>query len=42
MGFAHVLDRKIFLLNDIPDISYTDEIRAMKPIILNGDISLID
>lgn len=41
MGFAHVLDKKIFLLNDIPDISYKDEIKAMQPIILNGNLNLI-
>ncbi len=41
MGFAHVLDKKIFLLNEIPDISYKDEIKAMQPIILNGDLSKI-
>jgi nucleoside 2-deoxyribosyltransferase len=38
MGFAHVLDKKIFLLNEIPNISYSDEIEAMMPRILNGDI----
>lgn len=41
MGFAHVLNKKIFLLNDIPDISYRDEIRAIQPIILNNDLSKI-
>ncbi len=41
MGFAYVLDRKIFLLNNIPKIHYTDEIKAMQPIILNRDLSRI-
>jgi len=41
LGFAHVLDKKIFLLNPIPEISYKDEIVAMQPIILNGDLSKI-
>ncbi|MFH0987528.1 MAG: hypothetical protein V1841_01375 [Patescibacteria group bacterium] len=41
MGFAHVNDKKIFLLNPIPEISYRDEIIAMEPIILNGDLSKI-
>ena len=41
MGFAHVLNKKIFLLNEIPDISYKDEIKAIQPIILNGDLKLI-
>jgi len=39
MGFAHVLDQKIFLLNPIPDIPfYRTEIEAFQPIILNGDL----
>ncbi len=39
MGFAHVLDKKIFLLNSLPEIpAYKDEMEAMKPIILNGDL----
>lgn len=41
MGFAHVLNKKIYLLNNLPEISYTDEIRAMQPIELEGDISKI-
>ena len=42
MGFAHVLNKKIFLLNQIPQISYSDELKAMQPIILNGEISKIN
>jgi hypothetical protein len=38
MAFAHVLDKKIFLLNPIPEISYKDEIMAMQPVILNGNL----
>ncbi|MFA6553021.1 MAG: hypothetical protein WCT27_01190 [Patescibacteria group bacterium] len=42
IGFAHVLNKKIFLLNPIPDIDYyTSEIEATKPIILTGDLSNI-
>jgi len=41
MGFAHVLNKKIFLLNPIPEIGYKDEILAMQPIILEGDLSQI-
>ncbi len=37
MGFAHYLNRTIYLLNPIPKMSYTVEIEAMQPIILNGD-----
>ncbi|KKU46299.1 MAG: hypothetical protein UX65_C0005G0005 [Parcubacteria group bacterium GW2011_GWB1_46_8] len=39
MGFAHVLNKKVYLLNPIPEMSYSDEIIAMQPIILNGDIT---
>ena len=42
IGFAYVNNKKIFLLNPIPEMSYTDEIRAVDPIILNGDLSLIN
>lgn len=42
IGFAHVLDQKIFLFNPIPEIPYyKTEIEAVKPIILNGNLSLI-
>ncbi|MDD4289849.1 MAG: hypothetical protein PHH83_01060 [Patescibacteria group bacterium] len=42
IGFAHILNKKIYLLNDIPEMIYTDEIKAMQPIILNGDLSKIN
>lgn len=32
----------IFLLNPIPDMSYTDEIRGMHPIVLNGNLDALD
>jgi len=42
IGFAHVLNQKIFLMNPIPEIPYyKSEIEAMKPIIINKDLSLI-
>ena len=41
MGFAHVLGKKIFLLNEIPEMGYKDELKAIKPVILQGDISHI-
>jgi nucleoside 2-deoxyribosyltransferase len=40
-GFAHVLDKKLYFLNDIGKSSYGDELRAMQPIILNRDLSKI-
>ncbi len=42
IGFAHVLNQKIFLLNPIPEIQfYKTEIEAMKPVILHGDLDKI-
>ena len=41
MGYAHVHDKKIFLLNPVPNISYSDEIFAMDPVILNGNLKRI-
>ena len=42
IGFAHVLAKKIFLLNPVPEIEfYKDEIEATKPVILNGDLDAI-
>lgn len=41
IGFAHVNNKKVFLLNPVPDLSYSDEISAMTDIILNGDVNKI-
>ena len=41
IGFAYILEKPIYLLNPIPEMNYTDEIKAMQPIILNGDLSKI-
>jgi len=42
IGFAHVLNQKIFMLNPIPDMPYCKtEIEAVKPIIVNGNLDLI-
>jgi hypothetical protein len=41
MAFACVLNKPIYLLNPIPDISYTVEIEAMEPIILNGELDMV-
>ena len=41
IGFAHVHDKKIFLLNPVPDISYKDEILAMYTDVLDGDLTKI-
>lgn len=39
MGFAHVLNKKIFIFNDIPEMIYSDEIKAMQPIVLRGELT---
>ncbi len=41
MAYAHVLDKKIYLLNPVPEMSYKDEIEAMNPAVLNGDFQKI-
>ncbi len=42
IGFAHVHDKKVFLLNPVPqDVPYTDEINAMVDIVLEGDLTKI-
>ncbi len=42
LGFAHVLNQKIFLLNPVPDMPYyKTEIEAMAPIVINGDFKKI-
>ena len=41
MGFAHALGKKIFLLQGVPDVTYKDEILAMSPIELNGNLDKI-
>ena len=42
IGFAHVLNKRIFLMNPIPDIPYyKSEIEAVKPVVINGDFSKI-
>jgi hypothetical protein len=42
IGFAYVLEQKIFLWNDIPNMAYCrTEIEAVRPIVINGDINKI-
>lgn len=42
IGFAHVNDKKIFLLNPIPeDVPYADEIKAMADVVIAGDLGKI-
>lgn len=41
LGFGHVLNKKLFLLNPVPNMIYVDEIMAMQPVVLNGDLEKI-
>jgi hypothetical protein len=42
IGYAHIVGRKIFLMNEIPDIELIrQEIDAIQPTILRGNLSLI-
>jgi hypothetical protein len=42
MGFAHILKKPIYLLNEIPEMIYSDELKAMQPVILHNDLMEID
>lgn len=39
MGLAFHLDKPIFLMNPIPQISYFEELIGMKPIVINNNLS---
>lgn len=39
MGLAYWLNKKIFLLNPIPEMDYLTEMYALQPIVINGDLS---
>lgn len=42
MGFAYVLNQKIYLINPIPDMPYYGtELIAMQPTVLHGDLTKI-
>ncbi len=39
MGYAFGIGKKIYILNDIPQTDFGEEILGMQPIVLKGDIS---
>lgn len=42
MGFAYVLNKPLYVLNEIPEMPYyKTEIIGMKPIVLNGNVEKI-
>lgn len=42
IAYAYSQGLDIFLLHQVPDMGYSDEIRGMHPIVLNGDLQKID
>ena len=42
MGIAFHERKQIYLLNPIPEVSNKEEILGMKPIVINGDLSLLN
>jgi len=42
MGFAHVLELPIYLMQPPPETTYASEMLAMDPIVLHGDLGRID
>lgn len=45
VGLAHYLEKKIFLLNNIPDYNkqrWAHEVHAVNPIVLNGNLERIE
>jgi len=41
MGLALYLDKTIYLLNDVPELSYKEELLGIKPIIIGNDLNKI-
>ena len=42
IGLAFWLNKPIYLINPIPtELGYTEELKGMQPIIINGDLTLI-
>ncbi|MDD4901146.1 MAG: hypothetical protein PHS62_03505 [Patescibacteria group bacterium] len=41
IGFAYILNKKIYFYNPIPKMPYTDELKAVQPIVINGNLEKI-
>mgnify|MGYP001583108835 CR=1 FL=1 len=41
IGLAFFLKKKIYFLNDIPELSYKEELSGMKPVVIRGDLNKI-
>lgn len=42
MGVAFYLNKKIYLLHNIPELSYKEELLGMKPMVINNDLKQIN
>lgn len=42
MGFAYVLEKKIFVYNPLPEMHYSDELITFQPVVINGDLTKIE
>lgn len=41
MAFAHVLNKKLYVLHPLPELQYSSEILATQPVVIDGDLTLI-
>ncbi len=42
MAFAHILEKPLYCLYDLPNMPYLSEMLAMKPVILHGDLKPLE
>ncbi|WP_143406786.1 hypothetical protein [Methanonatronarchaeum thermophilum] len=42
MGYAHALNKPIYLWNEIPELPYRDEIQIMQPKVIDKDLSKLE
>lgn len=42
MTYAYAHGLEVFVLGDLPEVTFTDEIRGMQPIVLGGDLDKLD
>jgi hypothetical protein len=41
MGFAHILELPIYMMQPVPEMAYQSEMAAMDPIVIEGDLKRI-
>ena len=41
MGFAHILDLPIYMMQAVPEMPYQSEMEAMDPVVIGGDLQRI-